>query len=81
MTASQLAANPLRDPRVRKRAVAGDQPRGIRDRVMDGFSAPTGQLMPAGASGYDPAIKPDPYDPEQAKKLLATAGYPERASG
>ena len=44
---------------------------------MDGFSAPTGQLMPEGASSYDPSIKPDPYcDPAQAKKLLADAGFP-----
>jgi peptide/nickel transport system substrate-binding protein len=49
---------------------------GIRDRIMDGFAAPTGQLMPEGASGYDPSIKVDPYDPDGAKKLLAEAGYP-----
>ena len=32
--------------------------------------------MPEGASGYDPSIKPDPYDLDTAKKLLADAGYP-----
>jgi peptide/nickel transport system substrate-binding protein len=43
---------------------------------MDGFAAPAGQHMPEGASSYDPSIKPDPYEPEPAKKLLAEAGFP-----
>jgi peptide/nickel transport system substrate-binding protein len=43
---------------------------------MDGFAAPTGQLMPTGASGYEASLKPDPYDPAAAKKLLAEAGFP-----
>lgn len=72
----QLAANPFRDPRVRKALSLAINRAAIRDRVMDGFAAPTGQLMPEGASGYDPSIKPDPYDPARAKQLLAEAGFP-----
>jgi peptide/nickel transport system substrate-binding protein len=33
--------------------------------------------MPEGASGYVAAIKPDPYDPAQAKQLLVAAGFPD----
>jgi peptide/nickel transport system substrate-binding protein len=73
---NKLASSPLRDKRVRKALSLAINRDAIRDRVMDGFSAPTGQLMPAGASGYDPSIKPDPYDPAQAKELLAAAGFP-----
>jgi len=71
-----LEANPLRDPRVRRALSLAINRQGIKDRVMDGYAAPTGQLMPEGLSGYEPAIPVDPYDPEHAKKLLADAGYP-----
>jgi peptide/nickel transport system substrate-binding protein len=72
----KLEANPLRDPRVRRALSLAINRQGIKDRIMDGYAAPTGQLMPEGLSGYEPAIPVDPYDPEHAKKLLADAGYP-----
>jgi peptide/nickel transport system substrate-binding protein len=72
----RLDKNPLQDVRVRRALSLAINRDGIKDRVMDGFAAPTGQLMPTGASGFEPAIKPDPYDPEAAKKLLAEAGFP-----
>jgi peptide/nickel transport system substrate-binding protein len=76
LSGKPLAVNPLRDPRVRRALSLAINRDGIRDRIMDGFAAPTGQLMPQGVSGYEPSVKPDPYDPAQAKKLLAEAGYP-----
>jgi peptide/nickel transport system substrate-binding protein len=33
--------------------------------------------MPEGLFGYTPALKPEPYDLEGAKKLLAEAGFPD----
>lgn len=71
-----LKANPLRDVRVRRALSLAINREGLKDRIMDGYAAPTGQLMPAGLSGYEPAIPVDPYDVERAKKLLADAGYP-----
>ena len=71
-----LAANPLQDVRVRKALSLAINRDGIRDRIMDGFAAPSGQLMPEGASGYEASLKPDPYDPAAARKLLAEAGFP-----
>lgn len=73
----KLDKNPLQDARVRKALSLAINRDALRDRIMDGFSAPTGQIMPEGAAGYDPSIKPDPYDPAAAKKLLAEAGYPD----
>jgi peptide/nickel transport system substrate-binding protein len=72
----RLDRNPLQDVRVRKALSLAINRDALKDRVMDGFSAPTGQLMPEGTSGYIPAIKPDPYNPDQARRLLAEAGYP-----
>jgi len=71
-----LEVNPLRDPRVRRALSLAINRAGLKDHIMDGYAAPTGQLMPEGLSGYEPAITVDPYDPEHAKKLLAEAGYP-----
>ena len=71
-----LEVNPLRDPRVRRALSMAINRDGLKDHVMDGYAAPTGQLMPEGLSGYEPGIPVDPFDPERAKKLLAEAGYP-----
>jgi peptide/nickel transport system substrate-binding protein len=76
LSGKPLEVNPLRDPRVRRALSLAINRQGLKDRIMDGLSAPTGQLMPEGLSGYEPAITVDPFDPERAKKLLADAGYP-----
>jgi peptide/nickel transport system substrate-binding protein len=76
LAGQKLEANPLRDARVRRALSLAINREALKDRVMDGFAAPTGQLMPEGQSGYEPAITVDPYDPEHAKRLLADAGYP-----
>jgi peptide/nickel transport system substrate-binding protein len=70
-----LEANPLHDPRVRRALSLAINREELKDQVMDGYSVPTGQLMPEGQSGYDPAIPVDPYDPDHARKLLTETGY------
>ncbi|MDP4796584.1 MAG: ABC transporter substrate-binding protein [Rhodospirillales bacterium] len=68
--------NPLLDVRVRK-ALSLAINRDLEvERVMEGVAIPAGQLLPEGFFGVSPNLKPDAYDPEGAKKLLAAAGYP-----
>lgn len=71
-----LAANPLKDVRVRRALSKAIDREQIRSQVMEGASRPTGQLMIPGLPGYSEVLKPEPVDVEGAKKLLAEAGYP-----
>ena len=73
----KLDKNPLKDRRVRLALSIAINRKAIVDRVMEDAAVPTGQYLPPGVYSYDPDIKPPPYDPEQAKKLLAEAGYPK----
>jgi len=41
-----------------------------------GYYVPTTMLAPPGRWGFDPAYKGRSYNPSQARKLLAEAGYP-----
>jgi peptide/nickel transport system substrate-binding protein len=68
--------NPLNDLRVRKAISKAINREAIVARVMEGVAIPAGQLLPPGFFGTSDKVKPEPYDPEGAKKLLAEAGYP-----
>ncbi len=72
-----LEKNPLKDVRVRKAISKAINRQALVARVMEGAAVATGQLMPEGMFGYTPALKPETYDPEGARKLLAEAGYPD----
>ena len=72
-----LERNPLRDVRVRRAISKAINRQALVERVMEGAARATGQLMPEGMFGYTPALKPEPYDAEGARKLLAEAGYPD----
>ena len=72
-----LPKNPLKDARVRRALSKAINRQALVERVMEGAARATGQLMPEGMFGHTPALKPEPYDPDGARKLLAEAGYPD----
>lgn len=72
-----LPANPLHDRRVRLALSKAIDRQVLAERVMEGSAVPAGQLLPDGYFGVSPRLKPEPYDPEGARRLLAEAGYPD----
>ena len=77
LTGQPLKDNPLLDVRVRKALSLAINRQAIADRVLQNTVTATNQDMPKGTLGYNPDIAETPYDPEQARKLLAEAGYPQ----
>ena len=71
-----LAANPLKDVRVRDAISKAIDRNAIVEKVMLGLAEPANQLIGKGLYSYNPEIKDEPYDPQRAKQLLAEAGYP-----
>ena len=71
-----LPRNPFRDVRVRRALALGISEDLILSRVMEGLALKATQAMPEGMGGFAD-VPPTPYDPKQAKALLAEAGYPE----
>ena len=72
-----LPSNPFRDLRVRRALSMAINRRAIAERLMDGAALPASNLVSPPVFGYAPDLKPQAYDPEGARRLLAEAGYPE----
>jgi peptide/nickel transport system substrate-binding protein len=67
--------NPFADARVR-RAVSLAIPRqAICERILDGLAVPASQIIGPGQSGHDPSLAVEAPDPDQARRLLAEAGW------
>ena len=72
-----LEKNPLRDARVRQAISMAIDRRALVEKTMEGLATPATNIVAPGILGNNPAIKPDPYDPAAARKLLADAGWPD----
>ncbi len=71
-----LEINPLRDLRVRRALSLAIDRDAETARVMEGVATPTMQYMAKGTYGYVPDLQPARASVEEAKRLLAEAGYP-----
>ncbi len=72
-----LARNPFADPRVREAMAKAINRQAIVDRVMDGAAVPASNLVAPPVFGHVASLKPEAYDVDGARKLLAAAGFPE----
>jgi len=67
---------PFNEVRVRRAFALATDREALAEVVMQGAVAPaTGGLVPPGMPGHSPGIAL-PYAPQQARRLLAEAGYP-----
>jgi peptide/nickel transport system substrate-binding protein len=62
------------DPKVRKALIMAVDRDAIIDAVLGGQAVPIASFQGPLSFGFDPEMKPLPYDPEGAKALLAEAG-------
>jgi peptide/nickel transport system substrate-binding protein len=73
---SPLAANPLRDVRVREAIdLAIDRP-ALAEVAMEGLGKPASQLTTPGIFGYNDKIEVSKVNLARAKELLGQAGFP-----
>ena len=72
-----LPKNPLRDINVRLAISKAINRQAIVERVMESAAIPASNIVSPPVFGHVAAIKPEAFDAEGAKQLLAKAGYPE----
>lgn len=70
-----LAEGPLKNKKVRQALNYAVDRKAIIDNILKGSGIPMAVNLTPYHFGYDPSLKPYPYDPGRAKKLLAEAGY------
>ncbi len=71
-----LGKNPFMDLRVRRAISKALNRKALVERAMENVAVPASNVVSPQIFGHQATAKPEPYDPEGAKKLLAEAGYP-----
>ena len=72
-----LPENPLLDPRIRLAMSLAIDRRFLCDVMMQGQADPGRDVVASAVRGANGDSLPDPHDPQQARRLLAEAGYPQ----
>ena len=73
---SPMDSNPFRDIRIRKALSLAVNRQAIVDKVFQGQAVVANQLIVDTGFGAVPGYNMSQYDPEEAKKLIKEAGYP-----
>ena len=73
--ATHLPTSPFKDTRVRQAAAYAIDFDAIIKKVLFGQGQRYAEIGD-GATGYDPTLKPYPFDPRKARELLRAAGFP-----
>src|SRR5262245_24615348 len=67
---------PSTDPRVRQAMMMCLNEAAVDTIAYQHLGSPNQNILPPGSYFYSPVVKNYPFDPTQAKKLLAAAGFP-----
>ena len=69
------ASGPLADPLVRRAVSRAIDLEAISKSILAGRATPNSQLVAPNVTGYVKGLPQAPYDPAEARRLLAEAGY------
>jgi peptide/nickel transport system substrate-binding protein len=68
--------NPFKDVRVRKAVSMAVNRKGLIDRILGGHGIVATNLQGPESFGFNDSLKAPDYNPAEARRLLAEAGYP-----
>ncbi|MBL8377022.1 MAG: ABC transporter substrate-binding protein [Burkholderiales bacterium] len=72
-----LGRNPFKDIRVRQAISRAINRTAIAERVMENLAIPAANVVAPPVFGHASALRPDAFEPDAARKLLAEAGFPD----
>ncbi|MEK7858264.1 MAG: ABC transporter substrate-binding protein [Elusimicrobiota bacterium] len=72
-----ISAGPMADKRVRQAINYAINKDDLIRYDLLGNGKPLGSLSMSGETGHDKGVRPYPYDPGKARRLLKEAGYPD----